>query len=427
MNKIVCDVCGTSYPETAEQCPICGTAKTDTNKTTTGGEAGYAYVKGGRFSHANVRKRNAGNKDLPRVVVPAKTAKQKPAPKQKTESAAQTAAKKQTKPPQPKKEKKSSSNIILALIAFILVVAIVLVFGLIVKNFFDKRSNPQQSTTSTPAGELDNTHIACDGIRFALSEKTFTDLEQKFQLSVILSPSNTTDSVWYESSNEQVALVSENGIVTPVGDGQAIIYAHCGEFTAECVIICQVGYTPTVPTEPTTQPTQPTEPDVPLELNREEFTLDGYGDKWDLYDGKLDPAKITWTSSDETVAVVSNGKVVAVGNGNATITAEYNGQTVTCLVHCQNVVVSDYVLRPDYGWGADYTMEIGETMVLYLIDVESGKRIPAEDLTFTLAKEGVISIDENGKITALDIGQVRITVTYGELTFKAIVRVIESF
>ena len=26
MNKIICDVCGTDYPETAAQCPICGCA-----------------------------------------------------------------------------------------------------------------------------------------------------------------------------------------------------------------------------------------------------------------------------------------------------------------------------------------------------------------------------------------------------------------
>ena len=24
MNKVICDICGTSYPETSEQCPICG-------------------------------------------------------------------------------------------------------------------------------------------------------------------------------------------------------------------------------------------------------------------------------------------------------------------------------------------------------------------------------------------------------------------
>ena len=59
MNKIICNVCGTSYPENATQCPICGyvqtaeTALTNDNTTST-----YTYVKGGRFSKANVKKRN---------------------------------------------------------------------------------------------------------------------------------------------------------------------------------------------------------------------------------------------------------------------------------------------------------------------------------------------------------------------------------
>lgn len=428
MNKIVCDVCGTSYPETAEQCPICATAKTDANKSTAGGEAGYAYVKGGRFSHANVRKRNAGNKELPRVVVPAKPPKQKSAPKKEETAPAakkQAAPAKQTKPKTAKKEKKSYTNIILALIAFVLVVCIVLVFGFIVKNLFDKIPDPRQTTGATQTDEPENTQIPCEGLRFALSEKIFGSLDEKFKLTVITSPSNTTEAVWFESSNELVAVVSESGVVTPVGDGQAIIYAHCGEFTAECVITCQVGYTPPAPTEPTepTQPTQPVEPDVTLELNRKDFTLNGYGDSWDVYDGKLDASKITWTSSDETVATVKNGKVTAVGNGDAVITAQYNGQTVTCQVHCKNVVVSNYVLRTVYGSGKEFSLDIGDTITLYLMDKESGMKIQPENVTFTLSKEGVITINEKGKITAVAAGNVTVYVTYGDQTYKATVHV----
>ena len=56
MSKIICDVCGSAYADTADQCPICGTAKRDTNATKpeSQSEGGYNYVKGGRFSHANV-------------------------------------------------------------------------------------------------------------------------------------------------------------------------------------------------------------------------------------------------------------------------------------------------------------------------------------------------------------------------------------
>ena len=62
MNKVICDICGTAYPDTAPKCPICGFAKTATETTSAGSERrtseSYAAVKGGRFSKQNVRKRN---------------------------------------------------------------------------------------------------------------------------------------------------------------------------------------------------------------------------------------------------------------------------------------------------------------------------------------------------------------------------------
>ena len=27
MSKIICDICGTAYPDTAAECPVCGCAK----------------------------------------------------------------------------------------------------------------------------------------------------------------------------------------------------------------------------------------------------------------------------------------------------------------------------------------------------------------------------------------------------------------
>ena len=55
MNKIVCYVCGTSYPENATQCPICGYVQTaETSASAGSGEGSYTYVIGGRFSKANV-------------------------------------------------------------------------------------------------------------------------------------------------------------------------------------------------------------------------------------------------------------------------------------------------------------------------------------------------------------------------------------
>ena len=62
MDKIICDVCGTSYAENTSQCPICGLARPSKPKAAPSAESdsgSYTYVKGGRFSSGNVRKRNA--------------------------------------------------------------------------------------------------------------------------------------------------------------------------------------------------------------------------------------------------------------------------------------------------------------------------------------------------------------------------------
>lgn len=433
MNKIVCDVCGTSYPETATQCPICGTAKTDTTKTSTGSESGYAYVKGGRFSHANVRKRNAGKKELPRVVAPVKPAKEaevKPrksaaaAPAAKETSIAQKQAAQAPVRRKPNKEKQErSTNIILAVIALVLVLAIVAVFVHLVRGFIDgQRPTDPVGGTTTQSTSSTALQINCTGLRLALSEKKFTQAGDKFQINAVPSPAETTDPIWYESADPLIATVDDRGIVTAVADGQVVIYVHCGEFTAECHITCEVGVAPEDPSKPT-EPSVPVDPTVELKLNRDEFTLNGYGDSHVLYSGELDRTQITWTSSDESVATVKDGKVVAVGNGNATITAEYMGQKATCLVHCTNVVVSSYELRTRYGSGNDFTISVGDTIVLFMQEKESGMRVQPENLTFTLSKQGVITIDENGKITAVGTGTVTITVTYGEHVLKSIVHV----
>ena len=64
MSKIICDICGTSYPESAKQCPICGCVRPGdvqrvTNEVKSDGNVstGYTQVKGGHFAKSNVKKR----------------------------------------------------------------------------------------------------------------------------------------------------------------------------------------------------------------------------------------------------------------------------------------------------------------------------------------------------------------------------------
>lgn len=49
--------------------------------------------------------------------------------------------------------------------------------------------------------------------------------------------------------------------------------------------------------------------------------------------------KVTWSSSDKSVATVENGKVKAVGNGEATITAEVDGKKASCTITSKEYLV----------------------------------------------------------------------------------------
>ena len=62
MSKIICEFCGTSYPEAATQCPICGCVRPANDDEfmdvleEASQEHEYHFVKGGRFSAKNVKR-----------------------------------------------------------------------------------------------------------------------------------------------------------------------------------------------------------------------------------------------------------------------------------------------------------------------------------------------------------------------------------
>lgn len=114
--------------------------------------------------------------------------------------------------------------------------------------------------------------------------------------------------------------------------------------------------------------------------------------------------KITWTSSDESVATVDdNGTVTAVKRGEATITATAeNGISATCTVK---------VLVPitELSFGSEsITVSVGTTQKL-------GFTVLPADTTdtyeFTSSDPETVSVDASGNITAKKVGTAEITVT----------------
>lgn len=75
----------------------------------------------------------------------------------------------------------------------------------------------------------------CTSIVLDNDTMAITSLGNTGTLTATVTPADTTDSIVWTSSNENVATVL-NGVVTAVGCGSATITATCGEFSGTCVV-----------------------------------------------------------------------------------------------------------------------------------------------------------------------------------------------
>ena len=129
-------------------------------------------------------------------------------------------------------------------------------------------------------------------------------------------------------------------------------------------------------------------------------------DKLDEAGGKLE---LVWASSDEEVVTVTDGELKAVAAGEAEVTVSANDGTLADV--CKVVVTI-----PVEG------IEVPETLELVLGEKDSAeigaKLLPegatGATLTYVSSDEKIATVDENGKVTAVGVGECVIT-TIGTL------------
>ncbi|MBD5323281.1 MAG: Ig domain-containing protein, partial [Bacteroides sp.] len=164
--------------------------------------------------------------------------------------------------------------------------------------------------------------VAATAISISMPTLTITE-DETAALSVTFTPGSATDkTVTWTSSDESVATVSADGVVTGVKAGTATIMATSANgLTATCEVTVEAKI---IAVES-------------IAISSTELTLTE-GDNATLV-ATIAPTdatdkNVTWASSDETVATVSAGGVVtAVKAGKATITVtSSNGKTATCEV-----------------------------------------------------------------------------------------------
>ena len=215
-------------------------------------------------------------------------------------------------------------------------------------------------------------------------------------LSATVLPENATDkTVKWSTSNSKIATVDANGKVTAIAVGNATITAACGNLSATC------------------QVTVSATPAASITLNKTAITLKAT--ESETLTANVMPATttdktVTWTSSDDKVATVdANGTVTAIAVGKATITATCGSVKATCAVTVNATAASSITLSKT-------TLSLKATESETLTATVMPATTTDKTVTWTSSDDKVATVDANGKVTAIAVGNATISASCGSVS-----------
>ena len=232
---------------------------------------------------------------------------------------------------------------------------------------------------------------ALEGLSFEVTELEL-NVGDVYSLEAIVSPSDAEGyTLQWESSDEAVASVSDDGEVTAVSAGTADITVSSGEISATCVVTVKE---PVVKVEKVI--IEPSETDVRI------------GETVSL-SVRVEPENaeyetVNWTSSDEDIATVdAEGVVSGIAIGSAVIKAEISGQKAACNVSVTGIPVESVSLDVQ-----QLELNIGETYTLQATVLP--ENATDKGIKWSSDDSEIATVDENGLVTAVSLGETVITV-----------------
>lgn len=253
--------------------------------------------------------------------------------------------------------------------------------------------------------------VPVTGITLDQPEITIEVLKDAKQLKATVEPANATNKdVVFSSSNTNVVVVSNTGLVTAINNGTATITVTSKEnpsIMAKCLV--KVG-APVLVTDVTVQP---------AELN---LKTDGtYQLSVSVLPSNADERGVTFESSNTAVATVSaSGLITAKGPGSATITVtakDSSGKKATCTVTVTQPVKGVTVSPSSVVIQKDNVQKLTASVV--------PENATNKKLIYKSSNETVAVVSNDGIITARSEGWATITVCseenqaiYGTCTVK---------
>ncbi|MBR6726104.1 MAG: Ig-like domain-containing protein [Clostridia bacterium] len=233
------------------------------------------------------------------------------------------------------------------------------------------------------------TEAAVKAESIEIDEKTVNLREgDEHKLNVTVLPANATDvKLTYTSSDEEVAVVDENGNITAKKMGSAVITVSTeNSIKASCTVNVKA------------------EKVEALVLSESQVTMK-VGDVYTIT-GQTIPEGFTilWTVSDDSIISTIGGRIYAISPGVATVYAyASDGVSATC-----TVTVESPVLPTSVSFESNrIRLDVGQTHT-FKISLTPDDSVAA--LTFTSSNDEIATVDEKGVLTAHKEGVVAVNV-----------------
>ncbi len=222
--------------------------------------------------------------------------------------------------------------------------------------------------------------------------ETEVEVGNTVTLTATKKPSiGSTEGLVWSSSNNGVAKVNDDGVVTGIAQGTVTIKIKSSSGLVKTTAKVTVVQSPTG-----------------ITLDKNKVALDMSGTKTTKLNATIQPSNanrntgITWNSSNTGVATVDqSGNVTAKANGTTTITATtQNGKSASCTVTVITSITSLSVSP------TSKTLNIGETVQL------TGTKNPSttsEGTQWTSSNTSVATVSNSGLVTAKSAGIATIT------------------
>ena len=223
-------------------------------------------------------------------------------------------------------------------------------------------------------------------------------VDNEYNITYTLKPENALGNISFSSDDSNIVSVnSTSGYITAKGDGSANItvsFSGSENYTASnATITVNVKKIPT---------------QITVNSSHMDMNVNGEADIGaTLTPG--DAGNLTYKSSDENIVKVEDGKIIALKEGNATITLSFKGDNKYATAENKTINVTVSL--------NDASISVNNKTLDLLIDgtftIVATTTPEGVNVTFVQDDSGVYIVDENGVVTALKNGTGSVLVKVG--------------